>query len=63
MLQILFTVAVAIEKLIPFLSKLLDVIIEERDKARQQAEEKTLAADKQAKDARNAAAIDAARRP
>lgn len=61
MLQILFTIAVAIEKLIPFLTKLLDLIIEERDKAHQQAEANALATDKQAKDARNEAAIEKAK--
>lgn len=62
MLQVVLAVALAIEKLIPLLSKALDLAIAAREDAKRAATEKAIAADQAAKDARNAAAIAAARR-
>ena len=50
-------IVLAIEKLVPFLTKLIDLALAAREEAKRAAEAKALAAAQAAKDARNAAAI------
>jgi hypothetical protein len=60
MFSALLSIALALEKLVPFLSKLLDLGVSLREEAKRSAIDKALADAQSAKDARNAAAIAAA---
>ena len=57
MLQLLLAIAIAIERLVPFLTKLLDAAAAAREDAKRRADEKALADSQAAKDARNAKAM------